>query len=466
VAETGIEWTDYTFNPWWGCEKVSPGCARCYAEGVSSRYAGPGLWGAGHRFRFFGDKHWAEPLAWNRRSARYGRSRLKKSPGRDDERIRVFCASMADVFEERRDISEERYRLFALIAMTPHLDWQILTKRPEHARDLLTSPWWWAKVEGTAQRLYHERTGEDPSEWLAVHGPLPNVWLGVSIENARHTWRADVLREIPAAVRFISAEPLLGSLFDERSSRGEEAEVRGGSAGALRREGMGAAASEGLVERRDGNARRSVRGDIAAGRDSAVARSVPGLPGDARGRDAVPSVQGDAGGAAEAAGVRARAARRRLDLTGIDWVIVGGESGRGARPMHPDCAREIRDACLGFPAGACDCATIDSYHSPSCAITYAPRPAFFFKQWGEWLPYVDAEPPLLRDCGAGEIVDGHLLPAGLSDHEQCRNPGHDVWWWPRPDDAVVYRRAGKKRSGRVLDGRAWAEFPVATAVRA
>jgi protein gp37 len=357
VAEaTGIEWTDHTFNPWWGCEKVSPGCAHCYAERVSNRYEGPGLWGAGHRFRFFGDAHWDEPLRWNARAER------------DGVRRRVFCASMADVFEERPELREHRYRLFALISATPHLDWQILTKRPEHALDLLTSPWWWAKVEGTAQRIHEARTGADPSEWLAVHGPLPNVWLGVSIENARFTWRADVLRAIPAAVRFLSCEPLLGSLFPE-------------SFECPRCEGQ--------------------RYDV--GSCSLCANR--GRLDDRGSRDRMP-----------------------LDLTGIDWVIVGGESGRGARPMHPDWAREIRDACLalcpscsgtGRVVSAHDGLVPHRYQGPcSCAPgrQWFGRPAFFFKQWGE----------------------------------------HDA----------EGQRVGKKAAGRDLDGRTWDEFPATAAVPA
>ena len=266
AERSAIEWCDATFNPWWGCEKVSPGCAHCYAERDSKRY-GYSLFGVGHEYRFFGDAHWDQPLRWARRL-----------PAKLGRRPRVFCASMADVFEVRRDLSETRYRLFALMAATPELDWLVLTKRPEHALDLLTSPWWWARVEGTAQRIHEERTGEDVSMTLAIHGPLPNVWLGVSIENARHTWRADVLREIPAAVRFVSAEPLLGSLFTYGPS-------------------------------------------VAANDQIPPNRTLGGAIGD------VPP------------------AKRPLDLTGIDWLIVGAESGPGARAMDENHVRELRAAC-------------------------------------------------------------------------------------------------------------------------
>lgn len=193
AEQSKIEWCDATFNPWWGCEKVSPACAHCYADTLSKRYAaGKQLWGAGHEFRFFGDKHWQEPLKW----ARLLPSKLGRRP-------RVFCASMADVFEERPELHEPRARLFHLIDETPELDWLILTKRPEFMRDWLN-----ANIASRA-----ERDGEALRWKTWAQRPFPNVWLGVSIENARFTWRADVLREIPAAVRFISAEPLLGSLF-------------------------------------------------------------------------------------------------------------------------------------------------------------------------------------------------------------------------------------------------------------
>jgi protein gp37 len=258
VAEhTGIEWCDATFNPWWGCERVSPGCAHCYADTLSKRYAGgKQLWGDGHVFRFFGDKHWAEPLKWAR-----------TLPAKLGRRPRVFCASMADVFEERNELNEHRDRLFELISATPDLDWLVLTKRPEFARDWLRE--WWGM---SGDYGWSARVGID------FNVPA-NLWMGVSIENARFTWRADVLREIPAAVRFISAEPLLGSLFNDPKPR------------------------------------------VVHGPDLGLGETRLGLVG-----------------------------RQPLDLTGIDWVIVGGESGPKARPFHLEHAREIIEA--SWPEGA------------------------------------------------------------------------------------------------------------------
>ena len=108
MRDSKIEWTHHTFNPWWGCEKVSPGCAHCYAESWSKR--------TGHRVRrFFGASHWKQPRKWNAAAAAAG------------ERTRVFCASMADVFEDREDLIPHRARLFELIAETP---WHFVSAEP------------------------------------------------------------------------------------------------------------------------------------------------------------------------------------------------------------------------------------------------------------------------------------------------------------------------------------------------
>jgi len=167
-----IEWTNHTFNPWWGCQKVSPACDNCYAETWAKR-VGRTLWGQDAPRRFFGDTHWTEPLKWNREAADAG------------IRSRVFCASMADVFEARSSLDKERERLWALINRTPNLDWLLLTKRPQHIMSM--SPW-----------------GED---WPS------NVWIGTSIENQRLAeLRLPDLLAVPAAIRFLSCEPLLGPL--------------------------------------------------------------------------------------------------------------------------------------------------------------------------------------------------------------------------------------------------------------
>lgn len=170
--DTLIEWTDHTFNPWWGCTKVSPGCTHCYADRMATRW-GHDIWGKGKERRRFGDKHWAEPLKWNRAAEAAGRP------------ARVFCASMADVFEAGAPRSDRR-RLWALIEATPSLRWQLLTKRPERILDQIPAAW---------RRKAPE-----------------NVWYGTSVESRDFTWRVHELKRVPASVRFLSVEPMLGAI--------------------------------------------------------------------------------------------------------------------------------------------------------------------------------------------------------------------------------------------------------------
>lgn len=116
--ETGISWTDHTFNPWWGCTKVSPGCDHCYAETQDAKFSADPHWGKGVPRRVFGEKHWNEPMKWQKDAA---------AAGRIDK---VFCASMADVMDDEAP-KDERERLWWLIDDTPNLLWQLLTKRPQ-----------------------------------------------------------------------------------------------------------------------------------------------------------------------------------------------------------------------------------------------------------------------------------------------------------------------------------------------
>jgi len=188
--ETDIQWTatvkpdgtivpGATFNPWWGCLKVSQACAACYAETFDKRTGGD-HWGANARRRFFGDKHWNEPLKWNREAEKEG------------VRRRVFCASMADVFEallgthpDCAQMERERTRLWLLIDKTPHLDWLLLTKRPENVMGMV------------------------PAFWR--NGFPSNVWMGTTVEDQENAdRRIPHLLRIPASVRFLSMEPLLG----------------------------------------------------------------------------------------------------------------------------------------------------------------------------------------------------------------------------------------------------------------
>jgi protein gp37 len=324
ARESKIEWTDATFNPWIGCERVAPECDNCYAAARSKRVGEPELW-EGHRRRT-SEVYWRGPLKWAR-----------TLPAELGRRPRVFCASLADVFDNRAK-PEWLADLFALIRATPELDWLLLTKRITRAAHCL------------------ERVP-----------PFPNVWLGVSA-GTREAYERDVPRllAIPGpVVRFVSMEPLLedvGRLDYATRSTSERVYVDNPLTG-FRSNGQG----------------------------------------------------GDFG--------------RR-----VDWVIAGGESGPGARPMHPDWPRAIRAQCAEH------------------------RVPFFFKQWGEWAPY-DSE----RDVGVADspkAVAGnygrkfrHLTPAGLDvrDGASC---------------TATVVRIGKKAAGRLLDGRVHDEVPSPPTVRA
>ncbi len=175
AKKTAIQWCDHTFNPWWGCLKVSEECKHCYAEGIAHHY-NYAVWGpsATTSRRLFGATHWQEPLVWNRHAAQQG------------QRETVFCASMADVFEVHPAVAEERIRLWQLIEQTPWLNCLLLTKRPENI--LSMAPW---------------GKGRWPD----------NVWVGTSVGlQQRAVERLPALLEVPAVVRFVSCEPLLGPI--------------------------------------------------------------------------------------------------------------------------------------------------------------------------------------------------------------------------------------------------------------
>lgn len=247
---TGIEWTDTTWNPVTGCTKTSPGCDHCYAEQITNRFHGTNSFATVtlHPQRL------DAPLRW--RSAR-----------------RVFVNSMSDLFHPRVP-DEFLTRVFAVMATTPRHTYQILTKRHARMRSLL-SP---GQV-GTAgffndiKEAMPEWTHPDPQGW-----PLPNVWLGVSVEDQKRAQsRIPALVQTPAAVRFLSCEPLLGPVD------------LGAWLGSLHR-----------------------------------------CPGELMAPGSVP----------------ARA--HTIDCCtspALDWVIIGGESGPGARPMHPDWAHALLTQC-------------------------------------------------------------------------------------------------------------------------
>lgn len=186
-ANSKIEWTDHTFNPWEGCQKVGPGCDHCYAETRNARFGGGTAinWGPGAPRRRTSVANWNKPRQWNAAHAGffavYGR------------RQRVFCASLADVFDNAVEPAWRR-DLFELIAATPNLDWLLLTKRIGNAADMIVDA------------LLQQRGLKAAAPW-----PWPNIWLGATIVNQEEADR-DIpkLLQVPAAKRFLSIEPLLG----------------------------------------------------------------------------------------------------------------------------------------------------------------------------------------------------------------------------------------------------------------
>lgn len=194
MAETKIEWADFTFNPWLGCSKVSPACKNCYAEGWAKR-SGLVQWGDRAERRRTSESYWRQPLKWNKEAEKSG------------ERRRVFCASLADVFEDRPELGEWRGELFKLIQTTPHLDWLLLTKRPEHWEKHLNQAMWRFVSANDVEAIRFA------NGWLTGSRIPSNIWIGTTVENQEQAdKRIPELLKIPARVRFLSCEPLLGPL--------------------------------------------------------------------------------------------------------------------------------------------------------------------------------------------------------------------------------------------------------------
>lgn len=174
-ANSNIAWTHHTFNPWWGCTKVSDACRNCYAERDARRFGHPELWGTSAPRRFFGEEHWQQPLLWNRKAEKAG------------THVRVFAGSMCDIFEDLSVLANPRDRLFRLIEQTPWLTWLLLTKRPQNIAGMLPRPW--------------------PNE------PRRNVWLLATAGDQEEADRnVGALIKVPAVVRGVSCEPLLGEV--------------------------------------------------------------------------------------------------------------------------------------------------------------------------------------------------------------------------------------------------------------
>ena len=259
---TKIEWADHTFNPWIGCTKVSPACDHCYAEARMDTRLHIVQWGPHAERKRTSKSNWKDPVKWNKQAQAEGR------------RFKVFCASLADVFDNQVP-ADWRLDLFELIRATPHLDWLLLTKRIGNAGQMIADTV--AKMDIGYSVPF--------AAW-----PWPNVWLGATICNQTEADR-DIpkLLATPAAVRFLSIEPMLGPV------------------------------------------------DLTVYHDW-LGRSVGGMwcpdcPEDGVGIDPAEH-RGCLGEVVDAA-----------PYEGIDWVICGGESGPQARPMHPDWARSLRDQC-------------------------------------------------------------------------------------------------------------------------
>ena len=293
-----IEWTDATWNPVMGCSRVSEGCQRCYALRMIRRYAGRLGWpDAPNEVTLFPERL-DEPLRWR-------------------QPRRVFVCSMADLFHP--DVPTSFIdRVLQVIEACPLHTFIILTKRPENLE---------AKLYGV--------TDDNPCRELASGDYLPNLWLGVSVENqARADERIPLLLRVPAAVHWVSIEPMLGPV------------------------------------------------------------DLTGMLGDGK----------------------------------LSWCVVGGETGPGARPMHPDWVRSVRDQC---------CAT---------------GTAFFFKSWGEW---AEVNGPRCRAVNLTAAATGFWIePDGKVVARDARsNRCHSTYGTP------VMARIGKRRAGYLLDGQEWRQYP-------
>lgn len=328
-AKTGIEWTDSTWNPVRGCSRVSEGCRHCYAEGMAARFSGDGQAYSGLAVMQHGKPHWTgkiefvekhllDPLKWGPviTGCLTGRelphAKRGHCPDCKERPRRIFVNSMSDLFHE--GVTDEmRDKIFAVMALCRQHVFQVLTKRParmvEYFGGLLCGRISFAAariIEANWPRLRVLPTGfrwsiEGPamcrvSGGVGEYWPLPNVWLGVSVENQETAdERIPLLLQTPAAVRFISAEPLLGPIN--------------------------------LVEMENTVCRFN---PLPVGYEGAITFYLDSLRGC---RSCV---------------LDNCDTREEEDgwIPKIDWVICGGESGPWARPMHPDWARGLRDQCV------------------------------------------------------------------------------------------------------------------------
>lgn len=340
MNKTTIEWTDYTWNPVTGCHKVSPGCKNCYAETLTNRFA-----------KVWGVESFREVVMHEDRLSEPEKNK-KKWAGK-----KVFVCSMSDLFHE--DVPFDFIaKVYGAMVKMPDTTFQILTKRP--ARALAFHNYMKYLIDSLHQEPIYKilkNTGafiDHTTKW-----PLPNMWIGTSCENHETAnERIPYLLQIPAAVRFLSCEPLLGPINL--------------TADCISCEGYGF--------RNDGNE------NIDDGYYDCL-----------------------------------RCGGTGKSIYPVDWVIVGGESGHGARLMHPDWVRSLRD---------------------QCARALVP---FFFKQWGEWAPGSEYGPEVM--C-LNTDKKHHLFDVPLTSNLQMTS-------------LQSMYRAGKSKSGNLLDGKQHLNFPLA-----
>lgn len=274
-----IEWTDHTFNPWMGCTAVSPACDHCYAEAQTARFKQVG-WGAHADRKRTREGNWRLPLLWNDKAQKSG------------VRFKVFCASLADVFDNHKSILPQwRQDLWDLIRATPNLDWLLLTKRPQNFEKYLPDDYW----------------GKGYS----------NVWLGVTVENQQEAdRRIPILLNTSATKRFLSCEPLLGPV----------------DIGAWIPTCYECGASCGLRLAGPPDEEQCTECGEFCGPDTepVISEGCPKCGGE------LEPICPDCGH---------YMVYQHPDTPNVDWVICGGESGPKARPMHPDWARSLRDQC-------------------------------------------------------------------------------------------------------------------------
>ena len=348
--KTKIEWTDATWNPITGCSVKSPGCTNCYAMKLAGTRLAPHESRAGLTIDSKAGPVWTGEVRFNKQ--------WLDQPLRWKKHRMIFVCAHGDLFHE--NVPDEWIdRVFAVMAICPQHTFQVLTKRADRMQkycDRLRRGFGTAKVAHAISELGFRGASVDFIHRHVKIGHLPNVWLGVSVEDQmRADERIPDLLATPAALRWLSCEPLLGPVNLEEAWHGESA---------LDSECWGDCAwcENGHPPLHNCSAGRQSESDLLKGR------------------------------------------------SGIDWIVCGGESGQGARPMHPDWARSLRDQCeaAGVP--------------------------FHFKQWGQWSP--DFEDSDIR------WVRQWVLPP-----DALKLDGG-----PRDIGGCLMAKVGKARAGRLLDG--------------